>query len=317
MIQTLVYGVTGQSLYIDAPEGRATGITSVAVFPMRQSDDAQAELATSGTAAVEAVDTIVDGDSGPSFTTDARRVYLDATAGIAPGRSYLLTDQATGTREVVEVTGVVTDSYALLRAPLFNDYALGDTFESTRISIDVDDTWIADDANITDRLDPNPGFRVRWVYTAAGATRVRYSYFDVARVSNAEHGVTADSIERIAPGFVRMLPTDHQADRGARFIDAAYEQLTIDLLQEGIPDQALRNSDALAELVARRALVLLHEARVMAGGGGDTLPLEVARDVYRQRFDSLVKAPATVKIDVATDSSGAGHKRSPLPLTTR
>lgn len=314
-MQTLVFGVSGQELALDAPDGRPASVTSVEVFEAGGGESGPTEGATTGSASIDSVNTTVDADSGFANTASATRIYIANTSGIEIGRDYLLTSSATAQREAVNVVQVVSDDYVTARSPLVHTYASGDSFASTRMTIAVDDAWASDTRNITDSLDPNPGYRVRWVYTLAdGSTSVRYSYFDLAR-NVVSHGVTATDIDAIAPGFLRMLPTDHQADRAQRLIDSAYDQLTLDLLQEGIPDQALRNAEAVDELVARRTLVLLHEARVM--GGGDTLPLEVARDVYQARFDSLLKAPGQAKIDIAIDTSGAGSRRSGTPLTVR
>lgn len=312
--QTIVYGVTGQELELFAPEGQASSVTSVDVYEAHEGDDDSGEAATSGSAAIDIVNSTVDADSGPTNTTAANRVYLTDTTGIVVGRDYLLTSNADNLAEWIEVVGIATDDYVLARAPLYNDYGAGASFVGTRLSIAVDATWVATEDNVSDGYDPNPGYRVRWRYVVDGVTVTRLSYFDLSRAPG-QHGVTAADIERLIPGWVRMLPTDHQKDRGAQIIAEAYSQVAIDLHLEGVPDQQARNAEIIAELTKRKTAVLWQESRVMAGS--DALGLEVARGIYDARLASLVRAPSQIKFDVATDTSGAGAKRAPIGITRR
>lgn len=312
--QDILYAVASQSLHLDC-ESRPTSVTSVEVFEMADGDSDTAESATTGSASIDSASTTVDADSGPSNTTQASRLNVVDTSGFEVGRQYLVTSQTTGASEWIEAMAVASDDYIEARAPLFQDYGSGDLVESTRISISIDDSWAATQSNITGWRDPNPGYRVRWVYRAAdGGTKIRYSYFDLARVAG-QHNVTAADVDALVPGWLRMLPLDHEADQGARLISKAYEQVTIDLHAEGIPDQQARNQDMIDELTVRKTIVLTHEAKALAGG--DPLTVELAREIYTARFGTLVKHPEQVKFDVSTDDSGAGHKRAAVRLTTR
>ena len=55
--QQILYNVTGQSIYLDATEGRPSSVTSVAVYNDTAGDDDTTESATTGSAAVETIQT--------------------------------------------------------------------------------------------------------------------------------------------------------------------------------------------------------------------------------------------------------------------
>src|SRR5436190_5204308 len=101
----ILYGVTGQSLVFDAPEGRPSSVTSSTVHENIAGDDEQAESATTGSASVETnPNTTFDAASGVD-QTDPRKCFLAATTGITPGRTYLAVN-ATLERDWVEVMAV-------------------------------------------------------------------------------------------------------------------------------------------------------------------------------------------------------------------
>ena len=66
--QDVIYNVTGQSFYLDCPEGRPTSITSVTVLDWNAGDDDTAESATTGSAGLDAVNTTFDAASGAGQT---------------------------------------------------------------------------------------------------------------------------------------------------------------------------------------------------------------------------------------------------------
>jgi len=79
-VQDIVYGVTGQTVYFDAPEGRPSSVTSVEVFLWDVSDDDTAEAAV-GSGSVETnPNTTIDAASGYG-QTDARVLNVAATTG--------------------------------------------------------------------------------------------------------------------------------------------------------------------------------------------------------------------------------------------
>jgi len=294
--QDILYGVTSQTLVFDAPEGRPSSVTSMDVFPMTSGDDATAEPAL-GAAAVETnPNTTVDATSGYG-ETDPRKVNLTATTGIAIGRSYLLTNITSGESEWVEVVEIVSADYVLAREPLLNSYPTSSTFVSTRISATVDSTWVADSTNITDDLDPNPGYRCRVQYVVASQTYVHHVEFDLVRYQG-RHTVTPVDMVRFHPGWNHELPTYHQPDGGKQLIAEAYKQVKWDLHAAGHADEGLRSIEGVNQLVKHKAWVLL------ARGQGEQM-LELARREYQAQLDRLVQV--TNRLPMATDASGAGN----------
>ena len=88
--QDVTFNVTGQSLFLDVPEGRPSSVTSVQVRHWYEGDDQTVQWTVSDQA-VDSVNTIFDAASGVS-ETDPRKLNLNATTGIVKGRTYLATD---------------------------------------------------------------------------------------------------------------------------------------------------------------------------------------------------------------------------------
>jgi hypothetical protein len=313
-VQDIIYGVTGQSLHFDAPEGRPSSVTSVTVYPATTGDDGTSEDATSGSATVETnPDTTVDAASGIS-QADARKLNVAATTGVEVGRRYLLTSAANGGREWIEVARFVANDYITCAYPLLNDYVTNDTLESTRITASVDSTWIADSANISDDYDPNPGYRVRWVYVVGGKTYAHDAYFDVVRYPSG-HGVTSADMNDFRPQWHHEVSHFHRDDGGQRLIDEAYRQVRWDMHEAGVPDEMVRHSEGVDHLVKYKAFAELLKSKLFAGGAVDAGAVELAMSDYQSRLDQLIRV--TVKLPVAADTSGAGVPREALGIWER
>lgn len=306
--QDILYNVTGQTLVFDAPEGRPSSVTSVDVFLASDDDDGTEEAATTGSPAVETnPNTTFDAASGPS-SADPRKLNLTATTGITVGRSYLCT-AANGEKEFAEIISFIANDSARARVPLFNDYAAADTFQSTRISVSIDSTWVADENNLSP-YSTAPYYRVRWVYVVGGVTYVHFTGMDLVRYAGGEHGVSIADMEAMIPGFADALPDAHRDDQGRRLFDEAYRQVQIDLHQQSIPDHAIRDRDVLRELVQRKTAVLWTEAASYFTRAIE--PVNVARTAYTSRFDQLIRV--TNKTATATGTGGGARRVSALPL---
>lgn len=308
-VQDVAFGVTGQTIYLDAPEGRPSAVTSVSVYRWDQSDDDTAGSAI-GSGSVE---------TNPNTTTDVitttdepTKVPLTATTGIEAGRTYLLTN-TTSEKEWVEVTEIASADYVLVRHPLHNIFASGSTFQTTRMTATVDSTWVADETNIDESPGPNPMFRVRWVYVVGGKTYVADTYFNLVRYPS-RHGVTPQDIEAMHPGWLDRLPTDHRGDQGRRLIDEAYRSVKIDLLQLNLDDASIAEAEVVDELVRHKAIELGEWSRLMSSESVDGVRYQAAREMYTSRLDSLVRL--TTKVPVR-DSDGVGRKQTALGITQR
>lgn len=305
--QTLTHDLTGQSLYWDAPEGRPSSVTSVTVYMMGTGDDGTTEDATTGSASVESdPDTTFDADSG-SGQANARDLNLAATTGIEIGRYYLATD-AEGRKEWPEIVAVDSGNTATSRHPLQNSYANGDPFQSTRISISVKDAWIQDETNLSDGIDPTPGFRIRWVYVVDSVTYTHDDYFDVVRYP-AGHTVTPSDVDAMFPGYVYRLPTNHKQDEGRRLLDEAYQQVSWDLRASELDPASIRDEDAMNRAVMLKFGVMLSES------GADEEEVDRRESRYNSFFDRIFRVATKVK--TSRDTSGAGQDTPRLPLFTK
>jgi len=270
---------------------------------MGGSDDDTAETAF-GSPSIEAnPDTTFDANSGEG-SSNPNVCNLASTTGIEVGRKYLATN-ANSESEWVEVVSVTAGVSVTVRHPLRNAYVSGDTFQSTTVQATVDATWIADSNNISDDTDPNPSYRVRWTWVDAGSTtRVIDEYFDVVRYQG-QHTVRPVDVDLLVPGWIDSLPGEHREDRGAALLDAALDEVRLDLQEFDLADEMLRNRVVVDALVTRKAIALSEEAKVILGSGSIE-GLELAQSKYQARMDKLLRV--TNKVTTATGTSGAGAR---------
>jgi hypothetical protein len=296
-VQDIVFGVSGQMIYFDCPEGRPSSVTSAGVFVWDVGDDDESESAIGSPSVETNPNTTLDS----AASANTRSIPLTATSGIVADRRYLVTHATTGIREWVEVEGIASADSVTVKHPLHNDYASGSTFQSTRIQATVDSSWISDDGNIaTEDAGPNPMYRVRWVYVVSGSTYVADTYFNVVRYA-ARHGVQPQDVESLLPGWLDSLPTDHRNDQGRKLIDDAYREVKLDMHQVDLSMSSVAESEIVDDLVRYKVVSLGEWSRLLAGGG-DQLRVELAAKRYQERLDALVRVVSRVPV---RDSTGA------------
>lgn len=275
----VIYGVTGQSLLYRVMQGRPTSAT-FEVFHDTSGDDSTAEF--SGSATVDSVSTTVASASGPS-QADPQKLNLTSTSNITIGRKYLLSESSK--QEWVEPVEIVTGSYIRVRHPLRSDYTTSATFVGTYLSASVDATWVATESKLSDQIDQNPSYRVRWEVLVGGATTVAYSFFDLVRAS-VTHQIDLSDLNDRAPGLVDSCPTDYAIDQGRSLIDAAWRSVQARLAALKIDTDALRDDSITDELTILRALNM-----IARGGwkpaGFDSLAEYIA--TTQQDFDRFVE----------------------------
>jgi hypothetical protein len=295
---SILYGIASQTLSHRVLAGRPTSAT-FKVFNDYAGDDDTTEF--SGSASVSAVSTTVSSASGPS-QADPTKISLTATTSVTTSEKYLI---AEGSRyEWVQPVEIVSGSYIRVRYPLKNDYTTAATFVGTTLSAAVDDTWAADLGNVSDQLDPNPGYRVRWAILVGGVTTVEYSYFDLVRAA-VSHSVDVDDLSIRAPGYFDSIPTDYRVEQGRPIIEAAWQAVQAKLAAMSIDTDALRDSQLLDELVLLKSLCMI--ARGGWAPGAFSLPdyIKVTQDDFDRFIEQhlQVARPHTL----AEGTSGAAE----------
>lgn len=298
--QDIVFGVTGQALFFDAPEGRPQSATSIVIYENSLGEHAaNAELAA-GIPSIEAdPNTTFDASSGVS-QPDPRRCNLTATTGVAVGRAYLATN-AEGESEFVEVGAVSAADHVLARTALENDYAPGALFQSTRLTAAIDAAWAADVTNLSWEFSPNPKYRARWQYVGAdGAGRVVDTYFDLLRYA-ARYSITGVDVNNMRAGWLERLPRDDRERQGRATIEEAYHQVKWDLYADLVPDQAIRNRELFERLIGAKAVQLVY---------GD----EASQERYSALYKQLIRSGTA---PVAVDEQAAAQPVPRRPLWRR
>lgn len=304
VVQEILHGITGQTLILDAPEGRPTSVTSVSVFYADDDDDGPVRPATTGSASVE---------TNPNTTTSANiaigatGITLTSGTGVVATRAYQLAD-ASGAWEWVELASI-NGTAAVSRVPLINAYTAGATFKSTRMSIAIDATWVADRGNLSSEEAVDPLYRVAWVYVVGGVTYRRLGHFDLVRYSQG-HTVTPIDVDVRFPSWLDQLPIDYRSEQGRRMIDQAWRSVRMDLRADGVLGRWVRNADVTSELVICRANLCAIERSALVGGASPE-QLKIANDIYRQRYDQIVREPHTTNA-VAPMGGTLDPIRSPL-----
>jgi hypothetical protein len=307
--QEIPFGVAGQVLFFDAIEGRPDDVGAFTVWAADQDDTAQAELALAGSPVlVASPNTTVDVASGVGHLADRTRINLAATTGIARGRQYLITNEL-GETEWVEVKEIAAGDYVRVRHPLMNGYAVGSTFQTTRMQQAFSADWLEDVNNITEWCPGSPGYRARVEYPVGGVTRVHHCYFDLVRYP-LQQLVTPLDVDRRFPGWINALPVDYRDDQGASLIEAAYDALLMDAQGDAKELRRVRETRVLQELTACRAMLSAAEQNVLSGAVRLD-QLEAARSIYAQRYNQLVREPK-VPIDGGEGGAGAPARRLPL-----
>lgn len=300
----VAFAVSGQTLFYDAPEGRASSVTSAAHLRDDDDDTGTAEFTAAGS--VETTpNTTLNAAAGPN-EVDPTKIPLTATTGIVRGRRYLLTNAA-GEREFVEIERVVSASAAYARSPLLNTYASADKFVSTRIQVSVDATWVAERSNLSPATRTQPYYRSRIVYVVDSVTYVGSIFYDLVRYPY-RHSVIGPDVDSFSSGWFDRLSVDDRPNQGERLIEEASRQVKEDLIARGLADYGARNSEFLNALVVRKSVVVGHEAAVNHGAIDPRLA-DRAAVAY---FAFLDKTIANTTHQATEDGSGAPTNNAPI-----
>jgi hypothetical protein len=308
--QEIIFGLTGQSFFYDPPEMfRPSGTPTVQVFSTGTDDDGSAESATTGSCSVDSVNTTI---ATTAIVRGDTSVTVASSTGVTRGRRYLLTS-TNGDCEWIECASI-TGTTVGLRQPVLNSYAITTTtFQGTRISVSVDSTWAATKSKISDVLGevwrttidtPSEwapgasGYRLRWSYTVNSVATIGVSYADLVRYQ-AKNLVSPLDVDSLFPGWIDKLPPDYREDQGVGLINEAFQAVKMDAVGDAQLLRRIRNTEVLRELVMYRANVLVVQNQVVNGAPVQTL--DVARDLYEQRYNSLLREPK-----VPTDNTGGG-----------
>jgi hypothetical protein len=300
----VIYNVSGQTVEYRVPQGRPTSAT-FRVLNDYAGDDETAEF--SGTATVESVTQTLSSASGPS-QTDPNRINVTST-GVSVDRKYLISE---GSRKEWISPVEVGTGYVRAREPLQNNYTTAGTFVGTTITAAIDNTWVADEGNISAHEDPNPGYRVFWSIVVGGVTVDAYSYFDLIRAP-VMHEVDIGDVNARAPGLHSSMPTEYRVEQGRPLIEAAWRMFKADCAAMSLDTDAIRDDEILDELVIKAALV------VLAVGGWRPASfssaseyLAVVRPEYDRLFEQHLKVSLPHKLAIGT--TGGADVVSPRPM---
>lgn len=247
--QSLIYGVTGQTVEFYAPEsllGAPSSAATYDVFSLSADLDGDAEF--SGTATADSVSTTFDANSGWSQASSRDKCNLTSTANIAVGRLYLATN-AFSQRELVKVDAISSGAYVSKEGPLSYDYASGDTFVGLRQYFTIDPTWVATEENI------GTDYRVRWAYTIGGIAYRAWTYFDLVRVQ-VKADIDGRELYELFPDLRHEQYSDLRGGDWNHIRDRAVKRIDFDLQKFGIKLDQMRTSDWNEVLLSLMRMIL-------------------------------------------------------------
>lgn len=303
----LVYNRTGQTVDMYPPEcvRDALGIPSsvtCSVFDGARSNDDTADFTP--TVTVDATSTTVDVASGYS-QTNRSRVNVAATTSVSPawtiaaGTLYLL-DNASGQREVIEPKKVNSGDSLDLVSDLQYDYAITvSTVKGIKCSWTVDATWVATESNIL--LPSSPSYRVVWTYTVAGVERRYQTYLRLVRLPFKSNVTAFDLMERWGTVLAHE-PSDQRGERFQRAINAAEDDLRIDIIAEGYRPEQIHDTEIVDQLVRLRAIYVIAN---QAGAPGTRDVEAFLADVKREYGELFAKTISQLKVAIDRSSEGA------------
>jgi hypothetical protein len=235
-----------------------------------------------------------------SSQTNTRQIWPQTGYDWYTGRDYLVYSDVEGIRE--RFTALIVDDSDTItaREPLANNYPIGATVCSTRITQPLSTSWVADASNLSGDYDPNPRYRWRLAYVVSSVSYIHDLYFDLVRYA-ARHDVSPMDVDRRSPGWIDRLPTYYREDQGRAVIDEAYRAIKFDLYNLSTPDQSIRNREVVNELVTLRAIEMVHQD-------------ERAGRAYQSRLEQLI---AWAKVAVSKDSTGGASLGDVRPIWRR
>jgi hypothetical protein len=302
----ILFAKPGQQVYLDAPEGRPSSVTSVEVWRDYEGDVQPVQLAV-GAPSIESFATTFNASSGAS-QSDATLCSLASTASLVRFRSYLATNAA-GEQDWVPVERFVPGVSAYSQVPLLHDYVNGDTFVSTRMVATIDSTWVANLAYLSDPCRSAPLYRHVWTYTVGGVVCRTAGYFDLTRYTFS-YTATPQDCDLSCPGWLARLPVDYRR-APERLLREAARQIRHDLWKRRIVDYAMRNSEVLNELVCRKAVELGFDAAVFANNADPAL-----FDRAKARYETYL-AQIEPEMPIQSSSDGGAGPRAVGPFWDR
>lgn len=299
------YGKGDQSLRtIPHRDGRPVRVSAAtyAIYNARHTDSSgdYITVAPGTAAAVDAVSTTLSAKAGRN-ATDHRTITVASTAGVAAGRTYLLTSPS-GIVELVRVAAVVSGTGLLAGAEIRGDFPAASTLKGVELTA----TFPADQADNEDNLDELP-----WIVVWAidGFAPLRES----VHLERGEEALlaTLDDLKELDP----MLSTvgGDRIDPGLA-LARAHRDLRTDLQLAGASE-----SDMLLGPIGRDAVC--YRAAYLCTHHDETDAGQKRAEFYLARYNELrtalqvgQKRPEVVALDKA---NGGANAKNPARLFVR
>lgn len=282
-MQRLIYNLTGQTL-THVPDARRASATWRLEDLLRDVSDGD-RLLDDGSVNVDTATEAITADAGPT-EVDSRSVSVASTTGFVVGHTYEIVS-ATGDRELVRLSGLVTDADLVFEHALLGTYPSGSTVRGVELVTAAIDPLVLQDEQ---RVVGDWPMRIVWTYP------------DGSRYQEGVRIVREDRHDQLVAAVIRDIrdtfpDVDTRMERHGRdtlmpHVSVALRQFRGDLLTRGIRAEELLAGDKAHWAIVWR--VLWHLARLgNAPATGDGSPTatewaEYCRAEYEKFWQSLM-----------------------------
>lgn len=290
MSQTIIYGVSGQTLR-HVPPARVSSAT-YAIEDLTKADDDAARVFASGSATVPPW-TVTTSATAGATQANAARMSTASTTGATVGAPAAII-AADGSSEIFEISKVSANNYVEAEAELAGVYPSGSTIRGIELTASVPDGLVVtgsaaagfDDAE--DILEQQRPLRIVWTYTVGSTTIRAQERIELVRHSTAstiDVGAAILRVRDLYPDLAERLPSRASLDTLAAELAKDVED---DLRQRKVPPERVMLGHAGVRLLV--LAIAAHAGELgYAPGGTATDGAWAAEAVtrYRARLEAL------------------------------
>lgn len=304
--QILTLGLTGQSIYIDTPDGRPSAAT-VSIYDGRyREDDGDMPIVSAASATAPALNTTVATTAAGASASNTRLLTLSSATGASAG-GWAVVANASGQSELVELASVASAS-ALVRQAMVFDYPITtSTVKGIRTTYSISASlfgsteWLGDEGNL------GGPFQVKWTLTGL-TPAVRWTSFRLVRRAYVPIVAPLD----LAAYWPDSADSEWAAQIGQRYqpqIDKAHEIVRGDLLRKRIVLDTVRDQQLTKTLIELQTMLLIAVGGNAPAGRSAQDQIDIFRPWYRDALTGFGDGSG-VPVDTNDDGAISDEERS-------
>lgn len=261
------------------PPGYVSSATYAIEDLSRGLEDA-ARVLSSGACTVASWTITTSAAAGPT-QTNGRKLSTASTTGAAIGDPSVVTG-TDGTREIIEIAAISSNSYVEALTGLAGTFASGSTVRGIKLTAAIDDADAADE----DLLERQAPLRIVWTYTLDGVRYVVQEPVEFVRQTEAgpSVGEVLTAIDKLYPDMKSRTPDGTRWDT---MIAELGRDIRVDLRARDVDPEAFMAGEAAISLYVAKVCEHAGWLGYAPGSQDQAEWAEKAAKRYRQRLESL------------------------------